>query len=74
MSRPRELTTKVTCNLSNESYNWNDELLKKRLEYYGNLNNLERYYVQAKFLRLLVKGKKLEDVAKLYKFKLEDAK
>lgn len=74
MSRPRELTTKVTCNLSNETYNWNDELLKKRLDYYGNIDNLEKYYIQAKYLRMLAKGKSLADIAKLFKFTLDDDK
>lgn len=74
MARPRELTTKVVCKLTGESYNWDDELVKKRLDYYGNLDNLENYYIQAKFIRLLVKGRKLEDIARTFKFELDKDK
>lgn len=66
MARPRTKTVKVVCNLSQENYNWTEELLGKKLEYYGTPENLEKYFIQAKFVRLISKGKNIQDIANFY--------
>lgn len=69
-----KLTTTVKCNLTGMVYAWYNEMFQKKLEYYGTLENMERFFVQARILKMLLKGTSVEDLSKVFQFEYDPSK
>lgn len=65
---------KIKCNLTGNEYNWTQEYVNTRLDYYGDMSLMLKYFVQMKIVKQIVRGKKLADLAKLFGFEVDASK
>lgn len=65
---------KLVCNLTNTSMGIYEDYYNKKVEQYGNEDNLKKYYIQNKIIRMIRKGTSIEDLAKLFNFELDESK
>lgn len=66
--------TKLTCNLTGKSTSLSPENYEKNVKLYGSEENLKKFYIQQKFIKLLNKGNSLEAIANTFGLNLDPAK
>lgn len=64
----------LTCHLTNETIEVSPKEYKRKIEQYGNEQNLQNYYVLEKFALLLKKGTTLETLATSFGITLDPSK
>jgi hypothetical protein len=62
---------KVTCSITGKSTSYTGEYLDKKIQEYGNEENLVKFYICKEAKALLKKGHKIDDVRKILDISIE---
>lgn len=74
MAEEKTKWIKIKCNLTGTTYNWSQDYVNSRVGYYGDMANMLKFFVQSKIVKHIVKGKKLEDLSRLFGFEIDHTK
>lgn len=74
MEQKKNSCIKVACNLTGSSMGIYEDYYKKKLEQYGGEENFKKFYIQNKIIRMIRKGRSIEDLANLFGFELDESK
>lgn len=74
MEEKKNRCIKVVCNLTKTSMGIYEDYYNKKVEQYGGEDNLKKYYIQNKIIRMIRKGTSIEDLSKLFGFELDEGK
>ena len=65
---------RITCKITNENFDITIPEYKEKVKLYGNEDNLQKFYIQEKFVNLIQRGFSIEKIAELYNLNISDPK
>ena len=75
MSEPRKnKLVKIVCNLTGETLSIAPDYYEKKIKQYGSEDNLKKFYLQSKIIKMIQRGHTLEALANSFGFELDPSK
>lgn len=65
---------KLVCNLTGETLSIAPDYYEKKIKQYGSEENLKKYYLQSKIIKMIQRGHTLEALADTFDFELDPTK
>lgn len=74
MTEKKPKLVKLVCNLTGETLSIAPDYYEKKIKQYGSEENLKKYYLQSKIIKMIQRGHTLEALADTFGFQLDPAK
>lgn len=74
MTEKKPKLVKLVCNLTGETLSIAPDYYEKKIKQYGSEENLKKYYLQSKIIKMIQRGHTLEALADTFGFQLDPVK